>query len=1027
MDMFRHVEQVAFDFSKKYPAKRLYFNQLMTSPILGKEQPVHGQKQTLMGYLLYNTAELTDIIIHRYCGGDASKLYWFYGGSFAWFLQFGQYMHSLEQEAVDSKTYSYTHNLMSGSILPQNLDMWMIAPEPQQRMIWETIKEWAISLESSINALLDQSDAFDWDASTEITSNQLLSPIAEEINPIHERDHDKWRIQNRKFAMRTARRTTHKDSPSILRTKPSDLKVRIEVFDHNPKCTLFNRCKSLLMYLEHKRDPSIQKQLLYIEFPIDISPTTPTTTLLSTMQRLDETFLATYGDPKTNTVRVWVQGKAYEYTSIRTVYPLRRMNTSPVIRKHLPYELSEHMFPALNIFGLSLFKQFIGQQRSDKEYDIDIYRQRLVSYTISGNNTINDKLDEQLQLALLLTYSQTFQSSPHQNVFVLQNYFQKIVQKQTAEFRETLYSTCRGRINELMQEFTPWMNASIPILEERTNHPIRKHTGKARKSKVTRTTRATRAKTHTHKSYSIDTLVFEVGGNVMRRYLEEIQTTNDIDYKIYYEQKYRTLFRDKMLIWSSFVCHALQTTLWQQFFWDAFQPSNVIKTISGSYSYGSIGQYEYVAKLTMFDLTGKNMSFRARYIEKNQDFPIDLFSVDYQTGVNIVITHIAPSGERTVIDTLFIPFLIPILDWSCADKPTRQYRELLETVGSKINPHTLVPNKQWLMDDFHNTYTTPELYRMRIGAGKMEKDMKRIRMLQKAMMHDDYYDESLDGMYSVEQGMLWDQLSMSPYRDLVSPDLQQRLIQSQTVSLHSYNDYQQTMLNCVWSSFHLSELLFVVEQSALPTMKPIQQKIQQLYPIGYSPENILYYLPFTSPILYASLFLMVYRMDKHVGHTGNHKMKFCYERLSYPDIVSQMLTSSKLMSQEDMNQLNRFNRLQKDAYTYIHTHLPEPSIPRKYSFLVHSLPDRKTTDARDYIQIIHDSLQFRMSQLTRFHAEIDELYGYFRHHKMNPSRNSPSSTSRKSRRKRTRKTVKIRKPYTPPSKQRRRITRGTRR
>lgn len=831
--LLSHVQSVTDTFRKEAPAKRLYFNQLMTNPIRREDE--HDQK-TLMTSLLHETVTLPEFLQGTYIE-NADDLYWFYGGSMAWFLQFGQYAQYLEHAETIPE---YERTLLSGSVIPQNVDMWMIAPRQSQERVWKGIKVWAKRFTQSMNALLAKGD-FVWTP----TQTQLLSTIIEEIGPIQQ---DAWRTKQKLYKTRRFKQEV---------IQPSDLRVTLDIFEKNPSCTLFSKCRSILMYLEHKHDLSIRKQFMYFEFPMDFQGSS----LLHTIRQLDKNFVERYGGEH---VTVNINRVPHQFDSIRTAYPLHAMPA--FYQTHLPYTVSPHTFPTLNIFGLMLFKQFIPQKRTDKDYDVDHYRGKLVSYTLSGNETIQPEIDQHLQFALLLTYSLTFQRSPHINPYVLQNYFQKIIEDKTHEFREQFYQKCRGRINEMMKALPDWLRVPIPEFEP----------GASAVSKTIQTRRVKSTKTKTRKQSRvvsqtvIPSVLFEVGGNVIRRYVPEINKTNDIDYKIYYEQKHKAPFIKKMMVWAGIMCTTLQNTLWQDFFVSLINHQPIHHSIEGMYDFGERGQYQYKADMRFFDIQGNHMSFRSRYIQKTKQFPIHLFSIDYQTMVHLSIYKTLDGVQQEVI-TLHIPFLIPILDWSCIDTPSAKFKHLL-ALREEISPE-LVPSKQWLFDDFHTTYHTPSMYTMRIGAGKMEKDMSRIRLLYQSM-ETDYYDHALDVEYTPHQLQIWDDLlRTTSYTRTILHTIKQ----TYGTSFRSKHDLFAFMSTQFVQNRMLFRLLIEEHERADLHEKQARQRYM------YHPMNMMPDYLWMSPILYTTMFVLTFLSE----HGTNHKMNFSYKKMNMLSILKK--------------------------------------------------------------------------------------------------------------------------------------------
>jgi hypothetical protein len=141
--------------------------------------------------------------------------------------------------------------------------------------------------------------------------------------------------------------------------------------------------------------------------------------------------------------------------------------------------------------------------------------------------------------------------------------------------------------------------------------------------------------------------------------------------------------------------------------------------------------------------------FRLRYIKKNSSFPIDLFSLDYRTKIEI--------EYRAAIINMNID--IPFLDIAVIinrNIKTKYYKnEVVDIEKSRVVP---VATLDFLLADLEKTYTTPNLAAARYWNDKNNKDINRYRILQNVKYQDNGDEMEIDSdeiLDAVVEDTIW--------------------------------------------------------------------------------------------------------------------------------------------------------------------------------------------------------------------------------------------------------------------------------
>lgn len=222
--------------------------------------------------------------------------------------------------------------------------------------------------------------------------------------------------------------------------------------------------------------------------------------------------------------------------------------------------------------------------------------------------------------------------------------------------------------------------------------------------------------------------LFIAGGDAMRRYKNNISFTKDIDTKLYIG-KNNPNKQDIIIIIAKHIVK-LRNYLEENYtkmleiqtlridennnkITDILNYSN--EKIKYFYKDKNNNKYECIINLTYPDEKTKKsyQQFRVREIKKSNLFPVDLYSIDFQTIINY-------SGFNNIKEEKKIN--ISILDVVLEEG---EYKNTNYTIVNNIP----VASLDFLIADLEKTYTIPDRALARISSGKYKKDIERYNEL----------------------------------------------------------------------------------------------------------------------------------------------------------------------------------------------------------------------------------------------------------------------------------------------------------
>jgi hypothetical protein len=335
--------------------------------------------------------------------------------------------------------------------------------------------------------------------------------------------------------------------------------------------------------------------------------------------------------------------------------------------------------------------------------NVDIYRQTLFFEKELKNNY--SEIAEYFKRSLLDNYYNVFSRTNFFNVFFVQN-INKIYYKYSA-INDT-YAIFIDYIERwLMSIFRPAINSFIREINEEL--------------------------------MPLGVVLFIAGGDAMRRYDFNISSTKDIDTKLYIgHKKQEYIAKNDMPGYEEFkknikliiVKHIVKL---RNYLETHFRNLFTIRTLETHEHGNEIKELDYsniplefvnpdteqTFKL-FFTLDNDNIQhFRTREIRPSDNFPVNLFSIDYES--NIVIEYkVNTTGE---IRTKEMKYTISLLDVVLQED---DYNDTYYTMKENDIP---VASLSFLKDDLNITYTTEDRAVARITSGKYIKDIERYKKL----------------------------------------------------------------------------------------------------------------------------------------------------------------------------------------------------------------------------------------------------------------------------------------------------------
>lgn len=275
-------------------------------------------------------------------------------------------------------------------------------------------------------------------------------------------------------------------------------------------------------------------------------------------------------------------------------------NTVNIINKELLSSCVSNM-KYLNLTGLYLFAELILKR--SKEYDVDLYRKRILE-KIGGRYDIDP---EKMYLKVIKLYKQIFSSRQDFKLKI------GVLLKNFIELRDNDFFNRIGA--DITESFRPFINTFVNHFDN-TMH------------------------------FKTNNYIFVTGGDAYRRYIPDIQRTNDIDTKVIYSKSEE---KEELIKKISIYVSELIAVLYKN-------KTYILKNLE---SHNDLSSNNITLKIhfrpvyASQDDVQSAGQFRLRFIEKDS---LTLFSIDYRSKINIYLKV----GELEV-DTV-LNHDIPILD-----------------------------------------------------------------------------------------------------------------------------------------------------------------------------------------------------------------------------------------------------------------------------------------------------------------------------------------------------------------------------
>lgn len=203
--------------------------------------------------------------------------------------------------------------------------------------------------------------------------------------------------------------------------------------------------------------------------------------------------------------------------------------------------------------------------------------------------------------------------------------------------------------------------------------------------------------------------MFLAGGDAMRRYKKDITVTKDIDTKIYIKEGVPSIQTEVERIvaknMSKLVCYMISH-------------KNRLFASAGTeqVNYDTPLLRCYIKFLTQSD---RNMQFRLRLIQKNENLPVTLYSIDFRCY------FVGEFGGKQFSIQYDVPIVDVVIQENEGNKITRA-----EAVEMRHTNGIPVATKKFLVQDIIHTYENDDLAAMRSGVKKVGKDKERFNALR---------------------------------------------------------------------------------------------------------------------------------------------------------------------------------------------------------------------------------------------------------------------------------------------------------
>jgi len=353
----------------------------------------------------------------------------------------------------------------------------------------------------------------------------------------------------------------------------------------------------------------------------------------------------------------------------------------------------------LNELGLITYSYLTTTNRfSEMGLNVDLYRQNIFIKKQLGNNK---ELIVPYFEKVLKNYIQLFKNRKSYNVFFVEK-IEEIINSNSSYY----YNDFIDFIDKwFISKFRPSINSFIKDI----NSDLEKFNVK----------------------------LFVAGGDAMRRYDTNISFSKDIDTKLYIANAISPTGTNldktqiKQAIIDIIINHIVKLRNFLQQNFKLLFTENCISTDKKIIYKTDTKVFQIYLSTT----DKKYQQFRTREIKKSDLFPVDLYSIDFNT--KIIEYDILTKKETFKLHT------ISLLDVVLQDNDN------LYPHYYKIFDDIPVASLQFLLEDFIKTYTTDDRALARIASGKYEKDIKRYERLFEL-----YNKEKLGTLPSSEQQLL---------------------------------------------------------------------------------------------------------------------------------------------------------------------------------------------------------------------------------------------------------------------------------
>ena len=358
----------------------------------------------------------------------------------------------------------------------------------------------------------------------------------------------------------------------------------------------------------------------------------------------------------------------------------------------------------LNPKGLFLFSQFLKNPRTDKGINVDVLRENFIQ-TVIGKETSVASLSYQIADK----YNEIFGTHYNFHVKFLNYLYMKAVYKLHEEQQQ--YDIEQFYTFYVMETLRPMINTCVGMLSN-----ILKNSNQEYKN----------------------AFLLIVGGDAMRRYKSDITKTSDIDTKLYYD---KTMTNSKVtsLINTILAFMSLFTVLLNSTY--KVDQTNVYTLESKSKADYTV----YLPKLRLFNdmealeyvrnkksITINN--FRLRYIEASYEFPVNLFSIDFNVPVIINISNKKQQFRSHIT--------IPVFDLVLQESTHTNTSNIVHNSAHSVVP---VASLSFLKADIRNTYSNVSKTKMRFNNDKVKKDDHRLDELEQ--LNESDYNNKLDVLF----------------------------------------------------------------------------------------------------------------------------------------------------------------------------------------------------------------------------------------------------------------------------------------